>query len=162
MTTTQELGTVWLFKRYWAFDTKPSAHDQEQYARALMICAAGDGVISREERDWVKGYFAAFGASQELVDLLETYDGQDSLESVLEQSDAVAASARALVGDAIRACAADGELHPDELASIRRMNGLLGQDPELVNRWLDYHWDEERLLRRRAEVIWADPEAKPY
>ncbi|MEV5239467.1 hypothetical protein AB0K89_10195 [Streptomyces cinnamoneus] len=162
MTIARETGKSWLFQEYWAFDTVPSAHDQEQYARALMICAAGDGAISRSERDWVKGYFAAFGCSDELLDLLETYEGDEPLESVLERSEAVAVSARALVHDAIRACAADDDLNAGELATIRAMNRRLGQDDELVDRWLDYHQDDQLLRKRRAEIIWPDLQRKPY
>jgi uncharacterized membrane protein YebE (DUF533 family) len=158
----RELGAEWLFQKDWAFDGRPTAYDQEQYARALMICAAGDGTVSRKERDWVKGYFAAFGAGQELVDLLETYDGKDSLESVLAGSPAVAASSRALVHDAIRACSADGDLHPDELADIRKMNTLLGHEDDLVDRWREHYREEERLRQRRADLIWTDPASRPY
>ncbi|MEV0622648.1 hypothetical protein AB0I81_55675 [Nonomuraea sp. NPDC050404] len=81
---------------------------------------------------------------------------------MLAQSGSVDASSRGLIHDAIRACSADGELHPAELGRIRAMNRLLGHPENLVDEWIAYHRQEEAIRLRRATMIWPDPADKPY
>ncbi|GAA2639188.1 hypothetical protein SMC26_40850 [Actinomadura fulvescens] len=159
---TREKGALWLFRKDWSFDSKPSIDDFESYAKALMICAKGDGVIAPAEREWIVGYFAAFGCTDELARMLEEYEGDDALDDVLSSSDAANACSRGIIHDAVRACAADGELHADELASIRTMNRLLGHPENLVDQWVQFHHDEEQMRARRASMVWPDPKDKPF
>ncbi|MGI5170951.1 hypothetical protein ACQEU3_42035 [Spirillospora sp. CA-253888] len=158
----KELGALWLLKKDWEFDAEPTLQDKEQYGKALLTCAAGDGEISPEERNWVKGYFAAFGTPEELIRTLDAYDGSESLESILAQSEAAKNCSRALIYDAIRACSAAGGLSPEQLTTLREANRLLGHDDGLVDQWLEFHEEEERLRQRRTQLIWPDPENRPY
>ncbi|MEW9550309.1 hypothetical protein [Nonomuraea sp. NPDC050783] len=159
---TRDKGALWLFKKDWSFDSKPSIDDFESYAKALMICAKGDGVIAPAEREWIVGYFAAFGCTDRLAETLEKYEANDTFEAVLSNSDAARACSRGIVHDAIRACSADGELQEGELASIRTMNRLLGHPDELVDEWVEFHRNEARMRTQRAEMIWPDPKDKPF
>ncbi|MQY03209.1 tellurite resistance TerB family protein [Actinomadura macrotermitis] len=159
---TREKGALWLFKKDWSFDSKPSIDDFEAYAKALMICAKGDGVIAPAEREWIVGYFAAFGCTDGLAEKLEEYQAGDTLQDVLSGSQAANACSRGIIHDAVRACAADGVLHEDELASIRTMNRLFGHPDELVDQWVEFHRDEERMRARRAALVWPDPKDKPF
>ncbi|MGW2157956.1 hypothetical protein [Nonomuraea sp. NPDC001699] len=65
MTTTdltpQQLGGNWLLKAEADYDSAPSGTDYTAYAKAVMVCAKGDGEISAPERDWILGFFAALG-----------------------------------------------------------------------------------------------------
>ncbi|MER6514068.1 hypothetical protein ABT158_45140 [Nonomuraea sp. NPDC001636] len=166
MTTTdltpQQLGGNWLLKAEADYDSAPSGTDYTAYAKAVMVCAKGDGEISTPERDWILGFFAALGATPELLRELRDYQADDSFESLVATTEAVAASTRALPYYALRACSADGELHPGEIASIRAMNALRGFPDDLVDSWLALHEEEQRLRTRRLALIWPDPSAKPY
>ncbi|WP_204030472.1 hypothetical protein, partial [Sinosporangium siamense] len=155
------IGGEWLFKYYWSFDTVPAASDFEQYAKAVMICASGDGSVTPGERSWIMGYFAALGCTEDLLDLLATYTADEPIEAVLAQSKPVNVSTRALIYDAIRACAADGALHPEEIARIRHMNHVLGLPGQVVDDWLAYHTEEDDIRLRRVEMTWPDPDDKP-
>ncbi|MQY06807.1 tellurite resistance TerB family protein [Actinomadura macrotermitis] len=158
----KELGSAWLLRKDWSFETEPTVHDKEQYGKALLTCAAGGGEISQEQREWVKGYFAAFGSPQELIETLDAYDGQESLESILSQSEAATACSRVLIYDAIRACSTDGKLEPGELARIRKANRLLGHDDQVVDDWVEYYQEEVRMQERRTKLMWPDISKRPY
>ena len=61
-----------------------------------------------------------------------------------------------IVFEAIRAAAADGELHAEELAVINRFARALGIGAAVVTQLVDLHEEEARLMQRRIETLWPD------
>lgn len=121
-------------QQFTGFNEVPPDAVQEIYAKALIMCARGDGEFHPEEKAWVRGYFSATGAPQHVIDLVDTFDGApDEILEVLSANSATAASAaRNLVFDALRVCESDGELAPAERASIHRMAERMGLDAGAV------------------------------
>ncbi|WP_280265757.1 hypothetical protein [Nocardia wallacei] len=146
-------GAQWLFKHEWGFDTMPPAEDFAAYHKSLMICAKGDGVLAPEEREWVIGYTVAMGADPALVDELSTYQADDDIVQTISTARVADAARGACVFDAIRACAADGDLAPAELDRIRTMAGELGVG-DLVDRLYDLYRQEERIRAERNKLLY--------
>ena len=61
-------------KQFTGFDQVPPDEVQAIYAKALIMCARGDGEFHPEEKAWVRGYFSATGAPQHVIDLVDTFD----------------------------------------------------------------------------------------
>lgn len=146
-------GAKWLFKNEWGFGAKPTADDFEAYHKALMICAKGDGVLAPEERDWVIGYSVAMGADPALVEELSTYAADDDVVAIISRARVADKDRGACIFDAMRACAADGELAPAELESIRKMANRLGVG-DLVDRLYELHQQEERVRAERNKLLY--------
>ncbi len=122
------------------------------YAKSLFICVNGDGRITPPEREWILGYLAACGHSDDVLHLMETYDGQDDLEDLLNTSTLVRATGGPLLYDAIRACEADGPLHTDERAQLTRMAMHFGISEEKLAE-LEAVTQKERELRRHRHDL---------
>ncbi len=106
-------------QQFVGFSMIPEDHVQEIYAKALLICAKGDGVLHDDERAWVRGYFASTGAPDHVLALIETYQGDDDINDVLALDERTARmAARNIVFDALRVCAADDELSSRERDTI--------------------------------------------
>jgi uncharacterized membrane protein YebE (DUF533 family) len=52
------------------------------YAKAIMVCAAGDGEIAPKERDWILGFLTTADVPEEVVKTMETYDGSNAIEDL--------------------------------------------------------------------------------
>lgn len=57
------------------------------YAKAVIVCAAGDGEISERERAWLVGYLISAGDCDAVVDEIRTYTGSDDLRDLLNSSE---------------------------------------------------------------------------
>jgi len=133
-----------------------SEADNLAYAKALMSCAAGDGEISPAEREWIVGYLTTAGDPEAVVDAMADYDGGDEIGDLLGLSPILGLTGRALIYDALRACASDGELSPGELDRIGSTADGLGISRDVVAE-LEQIVDEEKALRkRRHQIILAD------
>ncbi len=108
----QRTSFAWLGKETFGVPSEMvmSISDEENmaYAKALVICAKGDGEISPDERAWLIGYSVTQGHSEHVVETISTYGGDDSIEDVLGASPNMPGYRRFLVYDALRACSADG------------------------------------------------------
>jgi tellurite resistance protein len=145
------LAPRWEFRQHWNFGQVPPRLAVNDYMKALLICAKGDGEISAPEREWVVGYSAVMGGGQELAEELAVYQGEDDLAELVSREPSVNASRGALVYDALRACDADGELAPGELESIRRMAHALGV-PEVVDPLHEAYRAEKENRRYRLAL----------
>ena len=159
MTTNRDRGLLWLFKQKTDFRAIPSAGDFEGYAKAVLICANGDGKLAPEERDWAVGHFAAFGASDALIDELKSYKADEDIEQVISATPAASASRRFLVYDAIQACSADGAYSDLERAMVIRMAAKLGISEDLVRQIEEVCFEEARLREKRLKLVY--PEGAP-
>lgn len=159
MTTNRDIGLLWLFNEKSSFKTIPTSGDFEVYAKAILICANGDGKLAPEERDWVIGHFAAFGTPDSVLDELKTYKADEDIEKVISMTPAASASRRFLVYDAIRACSADGQYSDPERAMVIRMAAKLGVSEDLVRQIEEVCLEEARLREKRLKLVY--PEGAP-
>jgi tellurite resistance protein len=157
-TNVGQLARAWLSQELWGIAPREDK-DLTAIAKAVLICAQGDGELSRAERDWLLGTYAARGVSAELIDELRAYEGKDDLVDILEGTSVRHSAARVVLYLAIQVCAAGGELSELELAAIVRMGALLGVSQDVVGQLRAVH-DEERALRSKRIAL-AFPDGAP-
>lgn len=130
--------------------------DNLAYAKTLMVCAGADGTIAPAERDWVVGYLATAGSPDAVVEAMQTYQGGDSLDDLLGATPDMPVYRHCLLYDALRACASDGELSPEERSKILAAADRMGVPRAVVEDLEDIVAQEQQLRRRRHQVIVAD------
>ncbi|MER6912681.1 hypothetical protein ABT354_13520 [Streptomyces sp. NPDC000594] len=149
------LARTWLFRHEWGFNSSPGDSDILTYAKALLICARGDGVITREERDWVLGYIAAFsGDAPGLLEEIAAYPAEDDVVELVTGSEIVDHSRGALIFDALRACDADGALAPGEIERIKQAAGALGIGEDTVDRLRELYQEEKATRGARIALLY--------
>jgi len=116
------------------------------YAKALLVCASGDGEISQQERDWIVGYLTTAGVKENVTDAVKTYDGSDTLDDLFGSTSSMALYSRGMIYDALRACASDGALSPGERDRIVAAADRVGLPATLVDE-LEEILQEEAALR---------------
>lgn len=157
--TDDQLGQGWLFhERFgYAYDKVPPGLAFEAYGKALLMCAAGDGQLTPDERTWVVGYFAAFDSPSEVTDALKSFDGKGDIDMTIAMGDTIANKGRRwLVWDALNACSADGELHADELARVREMAAMVGIEPDVVAQIEQLHQEESAHKKKQYKLLWPE------
>lgn len=132
--------------------------------KALLLCANGDGELSKPERDWVIGHATTYHPemSESQIDELRNFNGTGTTEDIekLVFSDPLAKKGRyVLVYEAIQASAADGDYSDGEKATIRKMAGKLGIGEAKVAE-LESLFEEEKALKEKRIRIWH-PEGIP-
>lgn len=160
------------FLRQWLGATKlpvaPSLAEQrkmlpllEGFAKAMIVCAAGDGKLAAEELDWVLGFVASAGGTEELLNDLATLDPGD-LEpmKLLEQTERPAQFIHSLVYHAIKAADADGVLDPAEVYMIRGMAVFLGVPESDLDKLFELHREEKEFLGRKMALLF--PNGHPW
>jgi uncharacterized membrane protein YebE (DUF533 family) len=127
-----------------------------RYAKALIVCAAGDGVISERERAWLVGYLITVGQSAAVVDQIRGYSGSDSLKDLIGDDPLLVLTGRSLIYDALRTCAADGELADGERDRILEAAAELSVPADTVAELEEIVRQEEVLRKRRRKLILDD------
>lgn len=133
----------------------------EGFAKSMIICAAGDGKLADEELDWILGFVAAAGGTDELLQDLRTLDPA-SLDPIklLEQTERPGLFLHALVYHAIKAADADDVLDPAEERMIRGMAMVLGVPPDHIEGLFELHREEKAFLRRKMALLF--PNGHPW
>lgn len=149
-------GLLWLLNEHLSFKVIPPPMDYEGFGKLLLTCASGDGRITAAERAWVIGYLDAFGAPQNVLDALNTYDGKSNLTQIIDASPTVKMSGTSAVYDAIRACSADGDLHRDEVRAIERAAATLGLAAGTVGNLIELYYEEQFLRAKRLRHLFPD------
>ncbi len=157
-TNAGQLAKEWLSNEFWGIRPREE-RDLAAIAKAVLVCAKGDRELSPAERGWLLGAYAARGVPQKMIDELGAYEGQDDLATLLKGTGVEHAAPRVVIYMALQACAADGELHPLEIAAIIKMGGLLGVSEPVV-RQLKAVFEEERAVREKRIRI-AFPDGPP-
>lgn len=151
-----------------ALPVAPNLHEQrkmlpllEGFAKAMMICAAGDGTLAGEELDYVLGFVANSGGTYELIEELRALDitKLDPLE-LLDKTERPGLFVHALIYQSIKASDADGVLEEREEQTIRAMAMMLGVSPGEVERLFALHEEEKEFLRRKMETMF--PSGHPW
>lgn len=160
MSDIKKLGQSWLFNWFFGFQNIPTDEDCCIYMKSVLCCAKGDGIIAPEERDWLLGFFAALGVADWVIEEIRAYDGDEDLVEVIAHSPQVSIAQRDLLLTAIRTCAADGELHEQEKAQIRKMASIIGIPEEIVEQLEQLQKEELALREKRINLLY--PERSPY
>ncbi|MEH2005263.1 TerB family tellurite resistance protein [Nostoc sp.] len=157
----REMISKWAYKHFRDFDTVPPDNEILKYAKALLICANGDGTLTPEERNWVLGYFAIKGVSDSILSELKNYQPTESLQEVLDTNSTVAQKGtRFLIYDAIQTCAADGEYAEGEKAVIRKAASQLKVSEDVVKELEELYLEEKELFKRKIDLMF--PNGKPH
>ncbi len=156
-----EVGDRWFLNFDRGFEDKPSVLDYDSYWKSLLICANGDGTLTPEEREWVIGYCAASGGSDQLLEVLRRYPAIDDIHVVMSKSTLIFNyGARCLLLDAIRASGSDGILSAGELKVIRRMASELNISPHAISKIEELYAEEQALRDKRINLLF--PDGNPY
>lgn len=151
----------WIFKQSRGFDELPPEDSTITYAKALLICASGDGEVSPAEKNWILGLTAAKGASDSDLEELKNYPATDSLEQVIASNDHISGNARhAIIYDAIGACSADGAYQEGEKAAVRKAATLIGVSEDVVQQLEELYAEEKKLFDRKIQLFY--PKGHPY
>ncbi|MFK7991618.1 MAG: hypothetical protein AB8I08_36715 [Sandaracinaceae bacterium] len=145
-------------QQFVGFEAEVEPQVQEIYAKAMILCAKGDGVLHPHERKWIRGYFSNTGASRATIDLVDTWEGNaDEIMDLLGGDERTAASAaRNLVFDALRVCEADGELADGERKSIYGMAAKMGLS-EAATQQVEAAYEVYRAaLNNKMRVLFPD------
>ena len=150
----------WLMKELYGMKTAPPDGDYEALVKAILICTKGDGVLAPEERNWLVGRAACYNTNSD-YELAKTYQADEDLLQVLAQAPTLNQSGRrAVIYNAIKACAADGEYHPSEQASVQQLAKYLGIEEDVVNQIEEICTEEAKTREKRIAVLF--PEGIPY
>ncbi|MEG3897200.1 MULTISPECIES: hypothetical protein [unclassified Microcoleus] len=151
----------WIFKESRGFDELPPEDSTIIYAKALLICASGDGEVAPAEKDWIMGLTAARGVSDSKLEELKNYPATDSLEQVITSNDIISEYAKhAIIYDAIVACSADGEYQEGEKAAVRKAATLIGVSEDVVQQLEELYAEEKKLFDRKIQLFY--PKGHPY
>ncbi len=149
-------GLLWLLNETLSFKQIPPPMDYEGFGKLLLTCACGDGRITAAERAWVVGYLDAYGAPEAALEALAKYDGRGSVAEIIEGSPTIKMSATSAIYEAIRACSADGELHPSEVRAIEGAASKLGIAAATVRDLVELHHEEQFLRAKRLRKLFPD------
>lgn len=152
-------GALWIKNEAYGFKNLPPDGDQEAFIKSVLICAKGDGILAPEERNWLVGRAAAHHNSG--YELAKTYDADEDLIEVLGKAPTVKKSGpRAIIYAAIRACAADGEFHPEEKAQVQKLAKYMGVEEDVVNQ-IEQQCNKEKEVREQRLAL-LFPDGIPY
>lgn len=123
-------------------------------ARAVLLCSGGNRRLTPREREWLIGYYTAAGSADRVIELIETYDDSDTLDGLMHLP-GMSMICRGMVYDALRLCASDGPLTPDELERVQRGADAMGIPRDTVIELHQIVVAEQALRDRRYELITA-------
>jgi uncharacterized membrane protein YebE (DUF533 family) len=152
----------WWFHHEFNFSAPPPPAANELMLKAILICANGDGHLADQEREWVIGLAAMHGAAPALLDELRRYPATEGVEKLLTQEALKpfvenSMAPRALVYYAICAAFADGELHPEERATIHKMAVRIGVPKEIVEQLIALVELERQTRAMRLKLLAPRP-----
>jgi hypothetical protein len=81
-TNVVQLARAWLSRETWGIAPRQE-RDIAAIAKAVLICAQGDGQVTAAERDWMLGAYAVRGVPAALIDELRSYEGKDDIAELL-------------------------------------------------------------------------------
>ncbi|HEX7277594.1 MAG TPA: hypothetical protein VF244_09500 [Acidimicrobiales bacterium] len=158
MDSRQRMTRAWMFADYWGAGDYVDRPEEEQldYGKALLMAANGDGRLTPTEKDWVLGYVATGGHSDEILDQLRAFDGEEDFAALFTRGPNVFVK-RVCIYDAIRASGADGDLADDEIAAIRSMAARLDVTDGVVDELVGLYREEQDLKARRLKACFPMP-----
>lgn len=152
MATTNN-GAMWVFKEFVGFNQRPADANFATFMKVVLCCANGDGEIAEAERTWVINFAAALNAPEGLLEELATYSADEDVFTLAASSGPVSQGLRAVLYNAILACAADGVYSPKEQDLIRRLGAKFGIDEAIVSQIEAIYWESRRLREKRIALL---------
>ncbi|MCA9689676.1 MAG: hypothetical protein KC636_08700 [Myxococcales bacterium] len=133
----------------------------EGFAKAMILCAAGDGDLADEERAYILGFCANCGATHELLEELRNLDHRDlNPQQLLAMTERPGLFTHALIYYAIKAADGDGVLDDREVAVITMMSHVLGVGAETVQELVVLHREEQAFHRKKMAALF--PNGHPW
>jgi len=148
-------GLRWLAQHVYGDDPGVQDADALAYCMALMVCARGDGFLAPEEREWITGLAASL-AGPEVADAVAAFEPAGTVQEFLKAKPVPLSARRAIVLDAMRACAADGELREGEWDSVMALASVLGVGETEITAIKKLFRDERSLQERRRPVLFPE------
>ncbi len=133
----------------------------EGFAKAMLLCASGDGELAPSEREWILGFSANAGATDALLQELRTLNPR-TLDpfKLLQQTERPGLFVHALIYHAIKASDADGVLEPREVQTIRTMATLFQVPSAEVDGLFELHAEEKAFQERKMARLF--PNGHPW
>jgi signal transduction histidine kinase len=128
--------------------------DNLNHAKAVIISAGGGEQITPEERAWLLGYHSAAGTADWVLELISTYDGDEPIGPIIDLP-SMTETRRGVLHDALRMCAADGDLRPDEVSRLQKGADEMAVPRRVFHELLEIVGHEGALRRRRYEIVVA-------
>jgi hypothetical protein len=127
---------------------------EDNYAasRMMLLLAGGNARLTVREREWIAGYLTTAGDADWVLEAIADYDDSDSIDDLL-QIQGIPMIVPAFLYEAIKVCASDGALTPDELDRLRRGADAAGIAPEVVAELHEIVVAEHALRARRYQLI---------
>lgn len=157
---TTHAGAMWVFKEFVGFHQRPADENFATFMKVVLCCANADGAIAPAEREWVINFAAALNAPDGLLEELTSYPADEDVFALAASSGPVAQSPRAVLYNAIFACAADGVYSPKEQELIRRLGAQLGVTEEVVSQIEAIYWESRRVREQRIALLFD--QGMPY
>ncbi len=133
----------------------------EGFAKAMLLCASGDGELADAERNWILGFVANSGATFELLEELKALQPGDlNPMDLLQKTERPGLFTHALIFYAIKASDADGVLDPNELGTIKLMAQVLGVESKIVDRLVELHREEQAFQKHKNALLF--PNGHPW
>jgi uncharacterized membrane protein YebE (DUF533 family) len=148
-----QIGSAWSVLELWDFSTDVPQEALLDFFKALIVCCNGDGNLTDEEREWCVGYCAATGGTEETLEALLEYAGDEEIAEVIGRGRPQAAAHRRLIYDAIRAASSDGDYNDAEKATVRKMAAEVGVTQQEVAQFEELYAEEQRLKDRRISLV---------
>jgi len=153
----REIIAKWIFKQLRGFDNVPPREAIIVYAKALLVCANGDGQLAPAEKDWIIGLTATRGASDEELEELINYPATDNIEQLICSNQIIFEYAkRAIIYDSIIACSADNEYSEGEKAVVHKAAALIDVPEDVVQQIEEIYLEEQELFKRKIKLLLPD------
>jgi len=131
--------------------------DIEDKVQALFICVAADGTVSEAEKNWIYGSALARGISVELLEKMPGKASANSKEIIarIKNSPRSLEESKRLIYNAIRACAADGEISQKERNKIGEFAQEFGLSDKFVKELFSLFTEEQNLKHKLSKLLSA-------
>ena len=122
--------------------------------KVMLLAAGGNARITDREREWLVGYLTAARDADWVIEAVTAYDDSDTLGGLM-QLPGIPETVRGMLYDAIRMCASDGPLTPEELSHLERSAAELGVTRDELAELRAIVAADAGLRRRRFNAIAA-------
>jgi hypothetical protein len=126
--------------------------DNLHFAKAVLLAVGGNSRITRQQRDWIIGYFTAAGVAAEVIEAVKTYDDADLIEDIMRLPKMVF-TRRGLVYDALRVCYVSGTPDAAQVDRVLGAADAIGISRDEVVELQQIVAEERSLQHRKYELI---------
>lgn len=148
----------WVQHIWYGHTNVPAPSDFEFAWKAVKAVAAGDGVLSEPERQFLIGKMCAIATPEDVVERVMAFDEHSQTPASLLDLVGVPPQIRRATGawivyEAMSVAYADGELAPGEMAAVNSVASTMDVDMGTVERLLQIVIEEASLRERRLAAL---------